>query len=187
VSGPTSSSEGRVLAFIALGSNIEPGTNLARAVELLAQRLALRGVSRVYQSEAVGAPAAPPFLNAAALVETDLPPARLKREVLRGIEAELGRVRTADRNAPRTIDLDLVLYGDLVLDDPEAALVLPDPEIATRAYLALPLADLAPATRHPTRDEPLAAIAARLGGTPGIRVTEALTRRLRRAVRAPSS
>jgi 2-amino-4-hydroxy-6-hydroxymethyldihydropteridine diphosphokinase len=170
VSAPTSARRERTKAYIALGSNIEPETNLPRAVELLAARLPILGVSRVYESEAVGAPGAPPFLNAAVLVETDLPPAALKRQVLRRVEAALGRVRTADRNAPRPIDLDLVLYGDLVVEDAEDGLTLPDPEITARGHLALPLADLAPQARHPATGETFGAIAARLARASSIRV-----------------
>ena len=159
-----------MLATIALGSNIEPEANLRRAVEMLACHLPIRGVSRVYASDAVGAPQTPPFLNAAVLVETDLSPTSLRNEVLRPIEAELGRVRGADRNAPRPIDLDLVLYGELVLDDPEAGLVLPDPAIARHAHMALPLADLAPEARHPLSGETWRTIASRFTGAPGIRL-----------------
>lgn len=173
MSAPTST-EGGALAFIVLGSNIDPARHLCRALELLAERLELRAVSRVYESAAFGSPGAPPFLNAAVLAATDLPPARLKHEVLRPIERELGRVRGSDRNAPRSLDLDLALYGDLVLEDSAAGLVLPDPEIARRAYLALPLAELAPEARHPVTGETLGALARRFAGAPGIRLVEDL-------------
>ncbi len=156
--------------LITLGSNIDPGRNLGRALELLRARLAVRAVSRVFESAAVGAAGAPPFLNAAVLVATDLPPRALKYRVLRPLEARLGRRRTADRNAPRTIDLDLALYGDLVLDDPEDGLVLPDPQILTCAHVALPLADLAPDARHPVTGQTLAEIADRFADTPAVQV-----------------
>lgn len=155
-------------AFIALGSNIEPTSHLPRAVELLGARLELCAVSRVYETEPVGADGVPAFLNAAVLAQTHLSPRALKYEVLRRVEARLGRVRSADRNAPRTLDLDLVLYSELILDDPRHHLHLPDPEILTRAHLALPLADLAPSYRHPVTGESLATIAARLAHTPGV-------------------
>lgn len=157
--------------FIILGSNIAPEQNLPRAVQLIAERVDLRGVSRVYESapvNAAGGIAADQgqFLNAAVLVETTIPPAELKHEVLRGIEAELGRVRTVDKFAPRPIDLDLALYADLVLDDPK----LPDPDILTRAYVALPLADLAPDFRHPVTGQTLAEIAARCADNPNLTI-----------------
>lgn len=159
--------------FITLGSNIAPEANLPRAVRRLRERLTLRAASRVYRGaplDAGGRVAAGQgyFLNAAVLVETDLPPAALKFDVLRAIEAEMGRVRGADRYAPRPIDLDIALYGDLVLNDPESRLTLPDPEIITRAHVALPLADLAPDFVHPVTGETLAAIAARFRNQPDI-------------------
>ena len=76
----------------------------------------------------------------------------------------LGRVRSADKNAPRTIDLDIALYGAQVIDDPLAGLRIPDPEIPLRAYLALPLAEVGPETVHPETGERLADIAERLAG-----------------------
>lgn len=161
------------LVFVTLGSNIDPEVNLPRAVRLLAARLALRATSRVYQTaplDARGDVAAGQgaFLNAAALVETDLPPVSLKFDVLRGIEAEMGRARTSDRYAPRPIDLDIALYGSLVIDDPDHRLTIPDPEILTRAHVALPLADLAPDFVHPVTGQTLAALAAPFVGAPGV-------------------
>lgn len=168
---PARAAPGTFPVFIALGSNIEPAAHLPRAVELLGERFALRAVSRVYESEPVGAAGAPPFLNAAVLITTNLAPRALKFDVLRPMEARLGRVRTEDRNAPRTLDLDLVLYADLILEDATRHITLPDPEILTRAHLALPLADLAPTFRHPVTGEALSTIAARFAATPGIRVS----------------
>ena len=97
------------------------------------------------------------FMNAAALVLLSEQPAAL-RMLLRKIEDDLGRTRTEDKYASRTIDLDLVIYGDRV--DPDYP--LPDPEILTMEHLAVPLADLAPEFCHPTTGEALGAIALRL-------------------------
>jgi 2-amino-4-hydroxy-6-hydroxymethyldihydropteridine diphosphokinase len=151
--------------FIVLGSNIEPRANLERARVRLARRLNVRAVSGIWESEPYGAPGTPPFLNAAVRIVTRLPLASLKR-LLRRIEADLGRRRSGDRNAPRPIDLDIALFGDLVIDDPRAGLRVPDPEIDKRAYLALPLAEIGPEVVHPETGESLAAIAARLAGEP---------------------
>jgi 2-amino-4-hydroxy-6-hydroxymethyldihydropteridine diphosphokinase len=158
--------------FIALGSNIVPETNLPRAVRLLHDQVGVQRISRVYQSVALdpdGQPLdQPAFLNAAVLLETDLPPVALKLTVLRPLEARLGRIRTADKYAPRPIDLDIALYGDLILEDAAHQITIPDPAITTRAHLALPLADLAPDFRHPLSGETLAGIAARFAHAPGI-------------------
>jgi 2-amino-4-hydroxy-6-hydroxymethyldihydropteridine diphosphokinase len=167
-------------AVITLGSNIEAETNLARALVMLRQNyhLTILGVSRVYESAPIAAtgltaPDQPAFLNAALWVETDYhPPLPLKFNVLRFIEECLGRVRTADRFAPRPIDLDLALYADLVLDLPHLA--LPDPDILTRAHVALPVADVVPDQTHPLTGQTFAAIAATFADAPGIRVRDDL-------------
>jgi 2-amino-4-hydroxy-6-hydroxymethyldihydropteridine diphosphokinase len=147
------------LAFIALGSNLSPEMNLPLAAGRLAELGRVRGVSMVYQNPAIGPSPAPDFLNAAVLVETELSATEI-RDRLRRIEAELGRVRTADKYAPRVIDLDLCLLGSQVLETPE--LRLPDPDVLTRPHLAIPLAELDPDFPHPVTGEPLGAIAARL-------------------------
>lgn len=150
-------------AYIALGSNIDPEANLPAAVVRLAELIEVAAASTVYETEPVGAPGAPRFLNAALRVRWAGTPHRL-RGLLRRVEAELGRVRTVDPNAPRTIDLDLALVPGLRLEDPGANLFLPDPEIPRRAHLAVPLAEIAGAETYPATGESLAAIAAALEG-----------------------
>lgn len=144
-------------AFVSLGSNIEPEQNLKEAVQRLAARAHLLAVSPVYETQPVGTTDQPSFLNAAALIETHLTPAELKTQVLQAIEEELGRVRTADKNAPRTIDLDISLFGDEVLEVENRH--IPDPEILQFAHIARPLADLAPHQRHPETGQTLLEIA----------------------------
>lgn len=151
--------------LIALGSNIEPRTNLPRALAELEREFEVEAVSGVWKSAPYGAPGTPPFHNAAVRLACRLSPSALKRR-LRRIEAGLGRRRTADRNAPRPIDLDIALYADLVIDDPAAGLRIPDPDVLERAYLALPLAEAGPRVVHPESGEALTAIAARLAGGP---------------------
>ncbi len=145
-------------AFVSLGSNIEPERNLPAALARLREIGRLRAVSAVYQTPAVGPRPAPDFLNAAVFIETELPPEEIRLR-LRQIESDLGRVRSGDRYAPRTIDLDLCLLGRRVVDTP--TLRLPDPDILTRPYLALTLAELAPDFPYPETGETLGAIAAR--------------------------
>jgi 2-amino-4-hydroxy-6-hydroxymethyldihydropteridine diphosphokinase len=146
-------------AFVSIGSNIEPEKHLPLAIPRLMDVGMLIAVSQVYQNPAVGPTGQPGFLNAAALVETELPPLDV-RSLLRAIEKDLGRVRTDDKYAPRTIDLDLCIYGQLIIDTCE--LTLPDPEILGRAHLAVPFAELAPGYRHPVTMETLREIADRL-------------------------
>ena len=138
-------------AVIALGSNVERERHLPEAVRLIRRhrQIDVKSVSRFFESEAVGgSDEAPPFFNAAMVVCTDLDPEELRTE-LRHIEKVLGRVRTGDRNAPRTIDLDIVYYGDVVAgyDDWE----LLDPQAETAPHVAVPVADVAPEWMHPKR------------------------------------
>jgi dihydroneopterin aldolase/2-amino-4-hydroxy-6-hydroxymethyldihydropteridine diphosphokinase len=134
-------------ALISIGSNIDSENNMREAVKRLSQQVRLLKVSPVYETLPVGGSRQPNFLNAATLIETQLDPEELKAQVLQPIEKQLGRVRTGDKNAPRTIDLDIALYGDRVVELGERH--IPDPDILKHAHLALPLADLAPHTRHP--------------------------------------
>ena len=155
--------------FITLGSNIRPEENLQAALTLLRADVSVLRISRIYETEPVDS-YGDKFLNAAVLIESETPPGVLKFGMLRPIEALLGRVRTEDKNAPRTIDLDIALYGDTVIDNPDDQLVLPDPYILTRAHVALPLADLDPEFIHPVTGETLKHIAARFAGQPGVTV-----------------
>ena len=147
------------LAFISLGSNIEPEKNLLFGTRRLCELGKLIAVSTVYQNPAIGPTPQADFLNAAVLVETDHP-AEIIRQHLRGIEADAGRVRTHDKYAPRTLDLDLCLLGAQVSEGPEPS--LPDPDLLTRAHLAVPMAELAPSFLHPVSGEALHFIADRL-------------------------
>lgn len=144
-------------AFIAIGSNIEPERHIPASLSHLRELGLLRAVSRVYQSPPVGDRDQADYLNAAALLELVSEPAAI-RQRLRSIEEELGRVRTDDKYASRTIDLDLVILGDRI----DKEFPLPDPEILIHGHLAVPLSDLAPDFCHPVTGEALAVIGARL-------------------------
>src|SRR5436190_6840140 len=129
-----------VRGFIALGSNLgDRLANLQRAVELLAGRDGVRVLkaSRVYETDPVGPPQ-PDYLNAVLEIETSLPPARLLEEA-QLVERELGRVRT-ERWGPRTIDIDLLTYGDERIDQPD--LQIPHPRMHERAFVLVPLLEL---------------------------------------------
>ena len=139
-------------AYLSLGSNIDKERNMVRAVGLLAEAVRIVAVSAVYETAPAGNPNQEPFLNAAVVVETPLGWEALKRDVLGPIEDRLGRRRTADRNAPRTIDIDIALFNDEVLD----------PEIATRAHVAVPLAEVAADYRLPSIGKTLWEVAAGL-------------------------
>lgn len=136
-------------AYIGTGSNLGDRRDvIRRAVDALN---ALDGVtvvaeSKLYETEPVGDRSQPKYLNGAVGVETALSPQELMRDLL-GVERELGRTREAP-NAPRTIDLDLLLHGDTVIE--EEALRVPHPRMHERWFVLKPLADIAPDVRHPT-------------------------------------
>jgi len=164
-------------AFIAVGSNIDAERNVAAALERLGRRVRILAISRFYRTAALGAPGNPDFLNGAVEIETELEPRELKRLVLLEVESDLGRERGAGENAPRTIDLDLVLYGNLV--SAEEGLVLPAREILERAFVALPLLELEPELVLPGTGRPLAELAAGLSSS-GMTPAESFNARLRR-------
>ena len=129
-------------AFIGIGSNIEPAKNVIVAVRNLAQQTRVTGISTVYCTDALDRPEQPHYYNCVVEIETEAPPSEVKYGILRPIENSLGRKRSEDKFAPRTIDLDLILYGNLAMD--EGDIKLPDPEILERPFLAIPLFELAP-------------------------------------------
>ena len=144
--------------FIAIGSNIEPAENVRKAIPLLAREARIVAVSTFYRTKPLDRPGQPDFYNGVVEIETDTPPLELKQDVLRRIEQELWRTWDADKRSARTIDLDIVVYGDLVLA--EGNVRIPDPEIAVRPFLAIPLAELAPGMLLPDTGRGVAEIAA---------------------------
>jgi 2-amino-4-hydroxy-6-hydroxymethyldihydropteridine diphosphokinase len=159
------------LAWLLLGSNIDPETHLAAAVERLARQGALLAVSSAWQSPPADGSRQPDYLNAAVLLQTERTPEELLERVTAPIEKALGRVRTADIFAPRTIDIDLALYDDRT--GTAAGKALPHPDILRYAHCAVPLAEISPDTVHPETGETLRAIAGRLR-TPSMRRREDL-------------
>ena len=132
--------------YVAAGSNIEPERNVALAVAALAREFPDSRFSPWYRNRAVGF-TGDDFINLVVGFHTALDPAALL-ERLHVIEAQCGRLRDAPRWAPRSMDLDVLLYGDLVCVAPP--LNLPRPDLLKRAYMLGPLADLAPDLQHPT-------------------------------------
>jgi dihydroneopterin aldolase/2-amino-4-hydroxy-6-hydroxymethyldihydropteridine diphosphokinase len=143
-----------------MGSNIKPEENMHAALLALARREEIVAVSTVHQTEPEEVAGQPDFYNCVVEIRTEKTPADLKHGILRRIEADLGRKRTEDKFAPRTIDLDLVLYDDLVLQEDD--LILPDPDIASRPYLAAGLSELAPDLTLPGTTSRIVDVAARL-------------------------
>ncbi len=128
--------------FVGAGSNIEPEENIKKALSLLMEDVAITQISTFYRTEPLGRKEQPFFYNGVIEIDTDMPPQKLKEDVLHGIETRLKRKRGHDADSPRTIDLDLIIYGGLVVNRP--GLVLPDPDIIERPFLAVPLLELSP-------------------------------------------
>lgn len=148
------------LAYLSLGSNIDKERNLPEAVRLLAEHGRVLAVSTVYETPPVGNPDDPAFFNAALILETALGAGELKAEVLGAVERQLHRTRNADPNAPRTIDVDISLFNDAILDLGKRH--IPDPEILRFAHIVAPLAEIAPDYRHPETGQTLRDIAAQV-------------------------
>ncbi|HMB21956.1 MAG TPA: 2-amino-4-hydroxy-6-hydroxymethyldihydropteridine diphosphokinase [Anaerolineales bacterium] len=128
--------------YLSLGSNIQPEVNLSWAVELLQEHGEVRRVSKAWESEAVGSDG-PNFLNACVLFVTPHSQAEVKGQIIHSIEARLGRKRSADKYAPRTIDIDIVLFDEHLCDE----------KFWRQAFVVIPLAEIHPEYRNPITQE----------------------------------
>ncbi len=143
--------------YLGLGSNVgDRRTHLRHALRRLAERYEVTGISSVWETDPVGYEDQRRFLNLVARMETDASP-RSVLETARAIEAERGRERTF-RNAPRTLDIDVLLYGDAIVD--EEGLKVPHPRMRERAFVLVPLLELDPELEDPRTGEPFAGMAA---------------------------
>jgi 2-amino-4-hydroxy-6-hydroxymethyldihydropteridine diphosphokinase len=138
-------------AILLLGSNIQRERNIRSALDFFQRNTQVLRRSSVWETEAVGSDG-PNFLNVALEITTDLEIPAIKSELVQPIEQQLGRVRTADKNAPRTIDVDLIIFNGQVLDG----------ALWIKAFMALPVAELLPDLLHPQTGLPLSAVASQL-------------------------
>ena len=147
--------------YISIGSNIEREANIRAAVQALRERFGILTLSSVYENQPIGFEGEN-FYNLVAAFDTDESPEAVAT-ILHDIERQLGRERGPSRFSSRTIDLDLLLYGDLQRHDTE--LRIPRPEITEYACVLRPLAELAPKACHPRSGETFAALWARFDKT----------------------
>jgi len=155
-----------VLVAIGLGANLGDAPRTVRAAAArLAGLLADAAISPLYRTEPVGGPAQPDYVNAVVIGATPLPPLELLR-ALRELEASFQRTRSGRPNEPRTLDLDLLLYGDEEIRLPD--LVVPHPRLAGRRFVLAPLADLAPSLRIPGTSQTVEEL---LEGAPALRIS----------------
>jgi 2-amino-4-hydroxy-6-hydroxymethyldihydropteridine diphosphokinase len=148
-------------AYVALGSNLgDRVEHLRSAIAALLHLGTVEAVSSFYETAPVGLVAQPDFLNAVVALQTTLPPQELMAALLR-IEQQHGRGRSASvPKGPRTLDLDLLSYGDVAMETP--SLTLPHPSLAERRFVLAPLEEIAPLWRHPVSGKTAAELLAGL-------------------------
>lgn len=134
------------IAYLGLGSNLgDRETKITSALKMLGQKAQILKISSLYETEPVGYKDQPWFLNCVCSLETDLSPQALLK-FAKAIERKLGRKPTL-RFGPRLIDIDILFYDGLILDSPD--LVIPHPRLAERAFVLVPLKEIAPNLVHP--------------------------------------
>ena len=148
-------------AYLGLGSNLgDRENNLRMAVSLFRQQVSLLALSSVYETEPWGYIPQPTFLNLVCAVETSLSPQGLLA-LAQGVERDLGRVSTF-RYGPRTMDVDILLYGDEVIETPD--IQIPHPLFSERAFVLVPLVEIAPSLVHPALGKSIAKLFKEVSG-----------------------
>lgn len=151
-------------AYLLVGSNVDRERCYPEAIRLITSLGEVMAVSTVFETQPVGMDGVGDFFNGALLLATDLGPEELKRRLLRDVEAPLGRVRRKrGKPKPRTIDVDIALWGDLV--GHIAGRPVPDPDILRHLHVAWPLAEIAGELIHPETGQTLRKIADTLAET----------------------
>jgi 2-amino-4-hydroxy-6-hydroxymethyldihydropteridine diphosphokinase len=155
-----------ITVYLGLGSNLgDRKQNLAKALELLSKRVAIEQLSSIYETEPIGFKDQPLFLNAVCRVTTALSPEKLL-DFVKGIETAMGRIPSFP-NAPRIIDIDILFYGKRTVVS--KLLTIPHPHLAKRAFVLVPLAEIAPDFVHPVNGKTVRELLNSLETTEGVR------------------
>ena len=154
-----------VTVYLGLGSNLgERQYNLDRALEFLSHRLRVEKVSSVYDTEPIGNTEQPRFLNLVCQIATSLEPIGLLT-LVKGVETKMGRLPHTS-NKPRPIDIDILFYGDQIVETPQ--LIIPHPRLTERAFVLIPLAEIAPDLVHPVSGKTIRELLQGLTETQGV-------------------
>ena len=175
------SSLASVEALVGVGSNVDPEKNILAALPEIESRVQVLDASGFYRNPAIAPDRRerPPFVNGVLKIRTGLTPSDLKYGVLRSVERRVQRTRTGDRYGPRTLDLDLLVYGDLTVESD--GITLPDPDISVQPFWVVPLAELVPEMRPPDTSLSMKELV-RTMDTHSFVCLESFTAKLRRAL-----
>lgn len=145
-----------VTVYLGLGSNVgKRRENLEKALGYIAQRMRVVAKSSVYETEPLGNTSQPRFLNMVCEVRTALTPESLL-VLAKGIEKKMGRMPNHPKDSPRTMDIDILFYGDQVLSDPD--LIIPHPRLSKRAFVLIPMNEIAPDFIDPSTGKTISAL-----------------------------
>ncbi|MFH1640053.1 MAG: 2-amino-4-hydroxy-6-hydroxymethyldihydropteridine diphosphokinase [Chloroflexota bacterium] len=152
--------------YLGMGSNLgNREANLARALELLSDKIKLDKTSRIYDTEPVGKVDQPRFLNMVCRMHTLLSPVELLM-LVKDIEREMGRIPATERNSPRMIDIDILFFGNRIINTGQ--LVIPHPALTSRAFVLVPLAEIAPKLVHPVSRKTVSELLKGVHGKDGV-------------------